>query len=94
MQYTASSFAALITSRFAWLLRPQTSRPRLEGPFPAPAHFHSTVEDALLTEGLQPLAQRALRLGNELRAHPRGELQRYLLYVVAAVVLLLLWSFV
>src|SRR5205085_2403822 len=41
LQYTASSFAELVTSRFAWALRPRERRPRLDGLFPATASFHS-----------------------------------------------------
>jgi hydrogenase-4 component B len=92
LQYTASSFAEIITSRFAWVLMPRVHRPRITGPFPAPATFASHVEDPLLDRLLAPATRAALRMGAALRALPRGQLQRYILYILAVLVALLGWA--
>lgn len=92
LQYTASSFAEIITSRFAWALRPRVHRPRIEGPFPAPASFHSQVDDSVLDRLLLPAARGALRATASLRALPQGQLQRYILYILAVLVPLLAWA--
>ncbi|HEX9731597.1 MAG TPA: proton-conducting transporter membrane subunit [Thermoanaerobaculia bacterium] len=106
LQYSASSFAELVTSRFGWVLRPKVEAPRLQispldppegtlpGLFPAPAHFHSHVDDPVVDDLLAPAARRALRVTAAMRAVPRGQMQRYLLYVVAALVALLAWAVV
>lgn len=95
LQYTASSFAELIISRFGWVLRPKVEAPRLQDSlFAAPARFHSHVDDPVVDDLLAPAARRALRLTAAMRAVPRGQMQRYLLYVVAAVVVLLAWAVV
>jgi len=92
LQYTASSFAEIITSRFAWALRPKVHRPRIEGPFPATASFHSQVDDSVLDRLLLPAARGALRFTASLRALPQGQLQRYILYILAVLVPLLAWA--
>jgi hydrogenase-4 component B len=92
LQYTASSFAQLITSRFAWVLRPRLRRPRIEGPFPAPARFHVHVGDPLLEGLAAPASRAAMNAAAALRALPRGQLQRYILYVLAVLVPLLVWA--
>jgi hydrogenase-4 component B len=94
VQYTASSFAELVTSRFGWLLRPKVRTPDVDGLFPAPTRFHSHVGDALLDDLLLPATRAALRRAASLRALPQGLLQRYILYIVAALVPLLLWALV
>jgi hydrogenase-4 component B len=92
LQYTASSFAQLITARFAWALRPQVRSPRIAGPFPAPSRFHSHVGDTVLDGLLLPAARGALRLTVALRALPAGQLQRYIVYILAVLVPLLAWA--
>ncbi len=92
LQYTASSFAQLITSRFAWALRPAVHAPRVEGHFPRPTRFHSHVDDSVLEGLLRPVARGALWLTSLLRALPQGQLQRYILYILGVLVPLLAWA--
>ena len=75
-------------------LRPKVDEARVEGLFPAPASFRSHVEDAVLDRLLAPIARRALRVTGFLRAAPQGQLQRYILYIVAVLVPLLAWALV
>jgi len=92
VQYTASSFAQPITARFAWLLRPRRHEPRVAGLFPAATSFHSEVEDTLLAGVLRPGGAVSLRLTAWLRSLPRGQLQRYIVYILAVLVPLLAWA--
>ncbi|HEX9670899.1 MAG TPA: proton-conducting transporter membrane subunit [Thermoanaerobaculia bacterium] len=92
VQYTGSSFADLITSRFDWVLRPHVDRPGLLGLFPAAARFETHVEDPVMKRLLQPATHVALRLSGRFRAAHQGQLQRYLLYVLLAIVAVLSWS--
>ena len=92
LQYTASSFAEIVTSRFAWALRPKVEEPRVEGLFPAKTSFHSHVGDTVLESGLVPIAGGALRVTAWIRAAPQGQLQRYILYIVAVLVPVLVWA--
>jgi hypothetical protein len=92
LQYTASSFAQLITSRFRWVLWPREHRPRISGLFPAPSRFHSHVGDAVLDRLLLPASRAALRFTVFLRGLSQGQLQRYILYIVAVLLPLLVWA--
>ena len=95
LQYTASSFAEIITSRFAWALRPEVhapGAPEMEPLFPAPARFESHVEDAVLAGVVRPAVRRALGGSAAMRALPEGQLQRYILYILVALAALLAWT--
>ena len=90
LQYTGSSFADLVTSRFAWALRPEVQRPDIHRFFPAAASFHSRVDDSILEHLLRPRVERVRELAARIRATQTGNLQEYVLYIVAAIALLLL----
>ncbi len=92
LQYTGSSFAEIVTSRFGWALRPDVERARIRGPFPAPAHFATHVDDTVLDRLLRPATLAAVSAAAWFRALPRGQLQRYIVYVLAALLPLLLWA--
>ncbi|HEX4952711.1 MAG TPA: proton-conducting transporter membrane subunit [Thermoanaerobaculia bacterium] len=92
LQYTASSFAQLITSRFAWALRPTVHAPRVEGLFPGGSRFHSHTDDSVLEGVLRPAARGSLRLTALLRSLPQGQLQRYILYILGVLLALLVWA--
>jgi formate hydrogenlyase subunit 3/multisubunit Na+/H+ antiporter MnhD subunit len=92
LQYTASSFAQIITARFAWALRPRAHEARVEGLFPATTRFESHVDDTVLESALAPAARWALRISGWMRALPQGQLQRYILYIVVVLVPVLVWA--
>jgi hydrogenase-4 component B len=92
LQYTASSFAQIITSRFAWALWPKVHAPRVAGLFPSPTRFHSEVDDPVLDRLLMPTAAGALWFTSLVRALPQGQLQRYILYILVVLVPLLVWA--
>jgi hypothetical protein len=92
LQYSGSSFADLVTSRFAWALRPQERRPVIDRLFPAQAGFDSHVGDSVLELILRPAARFALAITAWFRSLPQGQLQRYILYILAVLVPLLVWA--
>jgi hypothetical protein len=89
LQYTASSFAEIITTHFAWVLAPRVERPRIEGAFPRPTHFRTVIGDSVLDRLLEPAARRAQSWSASVRALPQGQIQRYIFYIVAVVLPLL-----
>ncbi|MBZ0112467.1 MAG: hydrogenase [Thermoanaerobaculia bacterium] len=93
LQYTSSSFAELVTSRFAWALRPTVQPAQVEGYFPAPTRFASHVDDTVLDRLLRPSVRLALTVASWFRALPQGRLQRYIVYLLALLLPLLVWAF-
>jgi hydrogenase-4 component B len=91
MQYTSSSFAELLVGILAWALRPSTDAPRLAGPFPARAAFHSHVPDTVLDRALLPSFSAVGRILGWLRPIQHGNVHLYLLYILGTLVALLLW---
>jgi hypothetical protein len=94
LQYTGSSFAELITSKFAWALRPHERLPRIDRFFPGPAGFESHVDDTVLDRLLRPAGRVALLATAWFRSLPQGQLQTYILYILAVLVPLLIWAVV
>ena len=92
VQYTGSSFAGWITSSFAWALRPHERLPQIDRLFPAAARFDSHVEDTVLDRFLQPAGRCALAGTAWFRSLPQGQLQRYIVYILAVLVPLLMWA--
>jgi hydrogenase-4 component B len=95
IQYTGSSFADLLLERFSWAVRPQASAPRLEGPFPAAASFHSAVPDPVLDRALLPAARGYARLASHARVlYMRRLIHFQMLLVLVTLVAVLAWGFV
>ncbi len=94
LQYTGSSFAELITSRFAWALWPRERRPVIDRIFPAATSFRSHADDTVLERWLMPAGRVSLAATAWFRALPQGQLQRYILYVLAILIPLLIWAVV
>ena len=93
LQYTGSSFSGWVASSFAWALRPHERLPKIDRLFPAPTSFDSRVEDTVLDRLVGPRVERARQIAARLRAYQQGELQKYVLYIVVAIVALLLFNF-
>jgi hydrogenase-4 component B len=92
MQYTGSSFGQMLVGLFAWALRPHARNPRIAGPFPHDASFESHVDDAVLEGAIVPASRAAVRGLGWFRFMQQGRVQEYVLYVLVAVIVLLLWS--
>jgi hydrogenase-4 component B len=92
MQYTASSFAASLTSLFSGILRTHSKKPDIIGYFPRKSAFRSHVPEALLEEVYLPLFNSANSRLSLLRKLQHGKLHLYILYIVVTLVALLIWS--
>lgn len=92
MQYTASSFAAMLTSLFSGILRTHSKNPEIKDYFPKSASFRSHVPEALLEGIYLPLFNSANSRLSLLRKLQHGKLHFYILYIVVTLVALLIWS--
>jgi hydrogenase-4 component B len=91
MQYSSSSFAQTLVGIFSWALRPKVSNPNTRGIFPGKGAFTSHVDDVVLDSVLIPAAELGSRAAKRMRWLQRGSMQAYLLYIILAVIVLLLW---
>jgi hydrogenase-4 component B len=89
MQYSASSFAQMLTGLFAFVLKPYTHRPGISGVFPSPADFHSHVPEAVLERLYIPALENLYQRFVPLRRLQNGILQQYVLYILITLVALL-----
>lgn len=83
MQYTAGSFAEIITGWFAWILRPEVHAQPPEGPLPARASHSVHTPETVLEHVVEPVAAFVLGLAAKVRRLQHGRLQFYILYLVA-----------
>jgi hydrogenase-4 component B len=82
MQYTAGSFAGIITGWFAWILRPQRhSHPPREN-FPVHANFEEHTPETVLELVVEPAAGGVMRLSAAVRRLQHGRLQAYIFYLL------------
>jgi len=92
IQYTASSFAQFLVSIFAWFLRPQVHPSQVTGAFPRSTRFASHVPDLALDRCLLPMARTVERWLGAFRGLQQGLAQSYLLYILAAVLAMMVWT--
>ncbi|HEU4929715.1 MAG TPA: proton-conducting transporter membrane subunit, partial [Candidatus Krumholzibacteria bacterium] len=85
MQYTAGSFAAIITSWFAWILRPRGHANRPTTIFPARASFEEHTPETVLEHVVEPGGTLVVRLAGAARRLQHGRIQAYVLYVLIGV---------
>lgn len=88
MQYTAGSFAGIITEWFAWILRPQRHEHQPVGSFPVHANFEEHTPETVLEYVVEPAGEVVMRIANAARRLQHGRVQAYLLYLVAGLVVL------
>lgn len=89
IQYTASSFAQMLVKMFAWVLRPHTHFPQIEGLFPKQARMHSHVDDIVLDRVIMPAGQHIEKWFGWFRRFQQGMTQQYLLYILIAAILMM-----
>ncbi len=82
MQYTAGSFAGIITEWFAWILRPERHRELPENLFPARAVHAEHTPETVLEKIVQPAALLVMRVSALARSLQQGRVQAYLLYLL------------
>jgi hydrogenase-4 component B len=88
MQYTAGSFAGIITEWFAWILRPERHQHRPEALLPASAGFNEHTPETVLKEVVEPMGRIILRISAAARSLQRGRVQSYLLYLLLGLAVL------
>ena len=86
MQYTAGSFAGILTGWFAGLLRPVRHVEPPVGPFPARSRHEEHPTEPVLDRVVAPLARLVLRLSGRVRRLQHGRVQSYLLYLLLGLV--------
>jgi len=94
IQYTGSSFAALLVSRFGWVVRPRVHGTPPTGTFPAAAAFHADVPDAVLDVVLLPAARAYRWAATQVRGLYRRRVQFQILLILATLLAALAWGFV
>ena len=94
MQYSASSFAEMLTSLFAFVLKPHSHRPEgISGLFPRKSHFFSHVPEAVLELLYIPALTRLYGRFSGFRRLQSGILQQYVLYSLVTLIVLLAASY-
>jgi hydrogenase-4 component B len=92
MQYTAGSFAAIITAWFALFLRPRRHARLPRTQFPAHASFEEHTPETVLAYVVEPGSRLVMRVVGAARRLQHGRIQAYVLYVLIGVVGLALLS--
>ena len=90
MQYSASSFAQMLTGLFSFVLKPQVHKPDIVGIFPRRAVFHSHVPESVLELVYIPALNRLYERFVPLRKLQSGILQQYVLYYLITLIVLFL----
>jgi hydrogenase-4 component B len=95
MQYTAGSFAEIITGWFDWILRPERHSHPVQGLLPHRASLAEHTPETVLERVLQPVGLGVMQVSSAIRRLQHGRIQSYILYLVAGLValaLLALWG--
>ncbi|HEX9294556.1 MAG TPA: proton-conducting transporter membrane subunit [Polyangiaceae bacterium] len=92
MQYTASSFAELISARMPKILRAELSVVAPSTLFPVPARLSSACSDPLTRGVYEPFVTRWAERFARLRWLQQGVLHVYLFYILFAALVALAWS--
>lgn len=91
MQYTAASFGALFGSIAAPLIRTRIAVGAIAGTAPGSVAFSYLPEETILTRLVQPVFRVVGVAFSYMRRLQHGEVQIYILYIFATLVVLLLW---
>jgi len=85
MQYTAGSFAGIITEWFAWILRPERHEVRPESALPDAARVSEHTPETVLEHVVEPASGVVMRASAAMRRLQHGRLQAYLFYLLVGV---------
>ena len=91
MQYTAGSFAGVITGWFATILRPIRHEQAPEGWFPSGASRSVHTPETVLERVVEPAGRAVLRVSSWVRRLQHGRVQAYVLYILIGLVALAGW---
>jgi hydrogenase-4 component B len=86
MQYTAGSFAGIITEWFAWILRPERHEHRPEDTFPTLASHEEHTPETVLEHVVEPVGGLVLRLSAAARRLQHGRVQAYVFYLILGLI--------
>ena len=94
MQYSASSFAEMLTGLFAFVLMPQQHRSgRISGLFPGTSRYESHVPEAMLELVYIPALLRLYHRFSPVRKLQSGIVQQYVLYSLITLIALFIASY-
>jgi len=85
MQYTAGSFAATITSWFAWILRPERHMRPAPDFFHGPPSFEEHTPETVLERVIEPASRGVMYAAGLARRLQHGRIQAYVFYVLIGV---------
>jgi hydrogenase-4 component B len=88
MQYTAGSFASIITSWFSCILRPERHAHLPTGNFPAHASHAEHTPETVLEHVVEPAGSLVLSVSTAVRRLQHGRVQAYILYLVLGLIAL------
>ncbi|MGA2246580.1 MAG: proton-conducting transporter membrane subunit [Verrucomicrobiota bacterium] len=89
MQYTAGSFAGIITGWFAWILRPRRHSHPPRDYFPARASDEEHTPETVLEQVVEPAGAGIMWLSAGMRRLQHGRLQAYILYLLVGLAALI-----
>ncbi len=96
MQYTAGSFAGIITEWFAWILRPERHEHRPEETLPQRAAWQEHTPETVLERIIQPCARVVIWVSAGARRLQHGRTHAYILYLIvglaALAIITLVWG--
>ena len=92
MQYTASSFAAPLTTLFRRVLRMESTQVALDDYFPGASRYDTRARGLIREPILEPLFRTGARAAIRLRWLQHGRIQLYLMNIAAALLVLLIWK--
>ncbi len=92
MQYTASSFAQMLTGMFRSVLSPRIHEPEIRSVFAEPSRYETHQDEPVLDRKLIPAAHFIKQLFNRARPLQQGLTHQYLIYVALTVIILLIWT--
>jgi len=89
MQYTAGSFAGIITGWFAWILRPHRHSHTPRDNFPVHASYEEHTPETVLEHVVEPAGAGVMWLSSKVRRLQHGRLQAYIFYLLAGLAALI-----
>jgi hydrogenase-4 component B len=92
MQYTASSFAQMLTKFFRTTLAPRIHEPEIRSVFAEPSHFEIHQDEPVLDRKIMPAARFVHQIFRRVRSLQQGLTHQYLIYVAVIVIVLLIWT--
>jgi hydrogenase-4 component B len=90
MQYTAGSFAGIVTEWFGFILRPARHEQRPADAFPTVASYEEHTPETVLERVVEPAGMLVMQVAGVARRLQHGRVQAYLVYLLIGVVLLAL----